>query len=86
MAEGGLADHRADRKAWLTGMLGLPATDPTRYSWEPVKPGDPDHMPNGQRLLHVVADRQKWHSALTNARARASGQTGPNLSAAGTAA
>ena len=24
-----LADHRADRKAWLTGMLGLPATDPT---------------------------------------------------------
>src|SRR6266496_1406776 len=31
-----LADHRADRKAWLTGMLGLPATDPSRYSWEPV--------------------------------------------------
>ena len=28
-----LADHRADRKAWLTGMLGLPATDPGRYSW-----------------------------------------------------
>ena len=45
-----LADHRADRKAWLTGMLGLPATDPARYTWEPVKPGDPDHMPNGQRL------------------------------------
>ena len=64
-----LADHRADRKAWLTGMLGLPATDPSRYTWEPVKPGDPDHMPNGQRLLHVVADRQKWHAALTNARA-----------------
>ena len=42
-----LADHRADRKAWLTSMLGLSATDPTRYTWEPVKPGDPDHMPNG---------------------------------------
>jgi hypothetical protein len=78
-----LADHRADRRTWLTGMLGLPATDPARYTWEPVKPGDPDHMPNGQRLLHIVADRQKWHSALTNARARASGQTGPNLSATG---
>jgi hypothetical protein len=37
-----LADHRADRKAWLTGMLGLPATDPTRYTREPVKPGDPE--------------------------------------------
>ncbi len=66
-----LADHRADRKAWLTGMLGLPATDPTRYTWEPVKPGDPDHMPNGQRLLHVVADRIQWQTALEQARRRA---------------
>ena len=81
-----LADHRADRRTWLTSALGLPATDPRRYTWEPVKPGDPDHMPNGQRLLHVVADRQKWHAALTNARARASGETDPDLSAAGTAA
>ena len=63
-----LDDHRADRKAWLTGMLGLPATDPSRYSWEPVKPGDPDHMPNGQRLLHVVADRIQWQTALEQAR------------------
>jgi hypothetical protein len=66
-----LADHRADRKAWLTGMLGLPAIDPGRYSWEPVKPGDPDHMPTGQRLLHVVADRIQWQTALEMARRRA---------------
>jgi hypothetical protein len=66
-----LADHRADRKNWLTGMLGLPATDPARYAWEPVKPGDPDHMPNGQRLLHVVADRIQWQTALDLARRRA---------------
>jgi len=66
-----LADHRADRKAWLTGMLGLSATDPRRYTWEPVKPGDPDHMPNGQRLLHVVADRIQWQTALEQARRRA---------------
>ncbi len=37
-----LADHRADRRTWLTSALGLPATDPARYTWEPVKPGDPD--------------------------------------------
>jgi len=37
--------------------LGLSATDPARFTWEPVKSGDPDHMPNGQPLLHVVADR-----------------------------
>jgi hypothetical protein len=78
-----LGDHRADRKTWLTGMLGLPATDPTRYSWEPVKPGDPDHMPPGQRLLHVVADRIQWQTALDQARRRA---TGPDLPATGRAA
>jgi hypothetical protein len=72
-----LADHRADRKAWLLETLGLSATDPARYTWEPVTPGDPDHMAPAQRLLHVVADRQRWHSALTLARARASGQDTP---------
>jgi hypothetical protein len=54
-----LADHRADRRDWLLATLGLPATDPARYTWESVTPGDPDHMPNAQRLLHVVADRQR---------------------------
>jgi Replication initiator protein, pSAM2 len=78
-----LADHRADRGTWLTGMLGLPATDPARYSWEPVKPGDPDHMPNGQRLLHVVADRIQWQTALELARRRAAEA---DLSATGRAA
>jgi hypothetical protein len=70
-----LADHRADRKAWLMTTLGLSATDPSRYIWEPVTPGDPDHMPPAQRLLHVVAERQRWHAALTNARARAAGES-----------
>jgi hypothetical protein len=53
-----LTDHRADRRAWLLETLGLSATDPARYIWEPVTPGDPDHMAPAQRLLHVVADRQ----------------------------
>ena len=81
-----LADHRADRKAWLTGTLGLPATDPTRYTWEPVRPGDSDHMPNGQRLLHVVADRIQWQTALDQARRRAAMPIPSDLSATGTAA
>ena len=59
-----LADHRADRKALALATLGIPAADPARYTWEPVTPGDPDHMPPAQRLLHVVADRQRWHAAL----------------------
>jgi Replication initiator protein, pSAM2 len=31
-----LADHRADRKNWLLATLGLPGTDPARYTWAPV--------------------------------------------------
>ena len=55
-----LADHRADRKQWLLTTLGVSATDPARYSWEPVAPADPDHMDHARRLLHAVADRLRW--------------------------
>ena len=58
-----LADHRADRKNWLLATLGQATTDPTRYTWETVAPGDPDHMEHARRLLHVLADRQHWHAA-----------------------
>jgi hypothetical protein len=66
-----LADHRGDRKAWLTEMLGLPATDPTAYRWEQVQPSDADYLPPARRLLHAVADRLHWERALAEARRRA---------------
>jgi hypothetical protein len=66
-----LADHRADRKDWLLKTLGVSATDPARYAWEPVAPGDPDHMDHARRLLHAVADRARWQAALAEARQRA---------------
>jgi hypothetical protein len=53
--------------------LGLSATDPSHYAWEPVAPGDPDHMPGARRLLHVVADRIRWRQALDEARRRTAG-------------
>jgi len=81
-----LADHRADRRDWLLSMLGVSATDPARYTWEPVKPGDLDHMPNGQRLLHVLADRQRWQTALAEARRRAALALDADHLAAGRAA
>jgi hypothetical protein len=81
-----LTDHRADRKNWLMETLGLPATDPARYAWEPVAPGDRDHMPTARRLLHVVADRIRWQQALDQARRRAAGQPADDLSATGRAA
>jgi hypothetical protein len=76
-----LADHRADRKNWLMATLGISATDPDRYSWEPVAPGDSDHMPNARRLLHVVADRITWKQALDEARRRAADPSAPDPSA-----
>ncbi len=63
-----LADHRADRKDWLLRTLGVPATDPARYAWEPVAPGDPDHPDHARRMLHAVADRARWQAALTEAQ------------------
>jgi hypothetical protein len=81
-----LADHRADRRNWLLTALGQTATDPARYSWEPVMPSDPDHMDQARRLLHVVADRQRWQASLAEARRRAGLQPAPDLSATGRAA
>jgi hypothetical protein len=80
-----LADHRADRQQWLLETLGISATDPARYAWEVVAPGDPDHMDHARRLLHAVADRARWQAALNEARRRA--QAGrDDLSATGRAA
>jgi len=81
-----LADHRGDRKAWLTETLGLPATDSAAYRWEQVQPGDDDYMPPGRRLLHAVADRLHWQGALTEARQRARDVHDAEVSAAGRAA
>jgi hypothetical protein len=81
-----LADHRADRKDWLLSTLGVSATDPARYAWEVVAPGDPDHMDHARRLLHAVADRARWQAALREARRRAAMSPDGDLPAAGEAA
>jgi hypothetical protein len=66
-----LAEHRADRKAWLVAMLDLSATDDSRYRWERVMPADPDAMSPTRRLLHVLDDRGRLQRALAEARHRA---------------
>jgi hypothetical protein len=69
-----LADHRADRKAWLLAALGIPEDRADRYSWEVVTPSDPDHMSMPRRLLHVLADRARWQATLTEARRKSQGE------------
>ena len=81
-----LADHRADRKDWLLRTLGVSATDPARYAWEPVAPSDQDHMDHARRMLHVVADRLRWQTALAEARRRAAMPPDGDLPATGRAA
>jgi hypothetical protein len=81
-----LADHRADRREWLLSTLGVSATDPARYAWEVVAPGDPDHMDHARRLLHDAADRARWQAALNEARQRAALSLEAELSATGRAA
>jgi hypothetical protein len=80
-----LADHRTERQAWLLSALGVSATDSARYSWELVTPGDSDHLDYPRRLLHVVADRLRWQTALAEARRRTQEPTG-DISAARRAA
>jgi replication initiator protein RepSA len=77
-----LADHRGDRKAWLIKTLGLEPPDPARYTWHVVTPSDGDYLPPDRRLLHIVAERNRWQAALTEARRRAEDQDG-KLSATG---
>ena len=59
-----LADHRADRKEWLLRTLGVSATDPARYAWEPVAPTDQDHWttPDGSCTSSLTGSdgRQHW--------------------------
>ena len=80
-----LADHRADRKAWLLDTLGIPAADPGPLHLGTRHPRRPRPHAPAQRLLHVVADRQRWHAALAEA-GREPAASRPGLSATGRAA
>ena len=66
-----LADHRADRKEWLLATLGVSATDPARYAWEP------SHRPTRSHGLRTAAAARRRRPArwqmphLAEARRRA---------------
>jgi hypothetical protein len=81
-----LADHRADRQQWLLSTLGVSATDPARYAWEPVAPADPDYLDHARRLLHAVADRARWQAALAEARGKAEMASAEHSASVGEAA
>jgi hypothetical protein len=56
-----LADHRADRRNWVRGLLGLDDDpDSSKYLWIKAAPSDPDVQPKEIRLMLAIADRTRW--------------------------
>ncbi|GAA1342312.1 hypothetical protein GCM10009635_56570 [Actinocatenispora thailandica] len=67
-----LADHRADRKAWVKALLALSATDEQgqaddtdgpaldRYEYALASRDDPDVPPAHVHFLRKIAERQQW--------------------------
>ncbi|GLU50129.1 replication initiator [Nocardiopsis ansamitocini] len=75
-----LADHKADRLAWVLDTLGIdPTADNTDTSvrlattdrntvWELARPTDPDVPPREHRLLRAVGESLKRRAQLDQAR------------------
>ncbi|WP_084264492.1 replication initiator [Actinomadura macra] len=69
-----LADHKADRKAWVLARLaeaGIPVINPTDpntvYVWERAGPADPDVKPIERRLQLLITERLTRHAQLDQA-------------------
>ncbi len=80
-----LTEHKQDRRTWVLEALGV-ADEPIdrhRYTWRPIKPGDPDLAPITVRLLRSVHERQRWRNHMNQLEAQADGR---ELSAIGEAA
>jgi hypothetical protein len=80
-----LADHRADRKAFVLAALAevgieKPEPDRSRLMWQKVQPGDPHQPPRDHLLLHAIAERIKWRAEYDRALLAAHGPP-PDLSA-----
>jgi hypothetical protein len=70
-----VADHKREQRQWVLDLLGISATDDRadRLVWEQVKPDDPDVAPKSHRLMHAIADRERWRQLLDEAKRRADG-------------
>jgi hypothetical protein len=82
-----LADHRADNHAWVRALLGHTTTEDqehddnrrpavSRYAWELARPGDPDLLPLGHRLLRAISERIQQRVQLDHARRTTTSTTG----------
>jgi hypothetical protein len=73
-----LADHRADRKAFVAQALAevgieKPQQDTSHLTWRKVKPGDPSVPPRAHLLMHAIAERITWRAEYDRAMLAANG-------------
>jgi hypothetical protein len=81
-----LADHRADRKAFVLAALAevgitKPEPEPARLVWHKVQPGDPNQPPRDHLLMHAIAERIRWKAEYDRALLAAAGPPPADLSA-----
>jgi len=82
-----LADHRADRKAFVAQALAAigiekPEPDPTRLVWRKIRPGDPRVPSRPELLMRAIAERVTWRAEYERAITAANGDPpGPETSA-----
>lgn len=81
-----LADHKADRKAFVAEALAAvgivkPVTDTSRLIWRKVNPGDRNAPPRDHLLMHAISERIRWRAEYDSALLAASDPPGPDLSA-----
>ncbi|MGH3527645.1 MAG: replication initiator, partial [Pseudonocardiaceae bacterium] len=67
-----LADHRADRMAFVTQALAAvgitkPAQDTSRLIWRKLAPGDPHVPPRTHLILQAIAQRIAWRAEYDRA-------------------
>jgi hypothetical protein len=73
-----LADHRADRKAFVAQALAAigiekPGQDTSRLIWRKVAPGDPHVPPRAHLLMQAIAERIAWRAEYDRAMVAATG-------------
>jgi hypothetical protein len=82
-----LADHKADRKAFVRDMLaavGIEKLEPdtSRLVWRTVAPGDQHAPPRAHLLMRAIAERITWRAEYDRALLAAQGPPGgPETSA-----
>jgi hypothetical protein len=73
-----LADHRADRQAFVAQALAAvgiqkPEQDTSRLIWRKLAPGDPHVPPRAHLLMQAIAERIAWRAEYDRAMVAATG-------------